>query len=123
MAAPERRAEPERRVEGARPQEHGVAPERRVEPATRGRTEIVQQNHDDRRWGYHSEGHDSFYWSGFHPGIGVGVLPSGYLAINTGSASYYYYQGVYYQSGPSGYAVVAPPIGAAAGRQPGAPHW
>jgi len=42
----------------------------------------------------------------------VNVLPSQYSQISVGGTPYYYDQGVYYESGPAGYVVVAPPIGA-----------
>ncbi|MDB6122160.1 MAG: hypothetical protein JWQ71_1153 [Pedosphaera sp.] len=53
------------------------------------------------------------FWGGFLAGAFVGSLPLGYETIVVNGAPYNYYDGVYYQQGPSGYMEVYPPVGAA----------
>jgi hypothetical protein len=60
----------------------------------------------DDDWGH------SFYWSHYHPGVFLNVLPPGYFQFSIGGAPYYYYGGVYYAPQQNGYMVVAPPVGA-----------
>jgi hypothetical protein len=67
--------------------------------------------HESRHYDVDADRHRGYYWWGVHPGIVVGALPAGYLTFNFGGRPYYYYEGVYYQPGGSGYAVVAPPAG------------
>jgi hypothetical protein len=55
-------------------------------------------------------GHAHF-WSDFWSGMLVHALPHGYVSVAVGGRPYYYYDGVYYQSNPTGYVVVAPPTG------------
>jgi hypothetical protein len=70
--------------------------------------EALARRHDDieidRRHGY--------YWSGYHSGMRIVGLPGGYLSLSLGGRPYYYYEGVYFQPGPTGYVVVNPPVGA-----------
>ncbi len=74
-----------------------------IEHATR---EHRHEDIDRDRW-------HSYPWYGFHPGMIAPALPPGYESIYVGGTPYYYDQGVYYESGPSGYVVVTPPVGAA----------
>jgi hypothetical protein len=67
--------------------------------------------------GYHA---GAFYRPGFgyygypHIGFYLGVLPFGYYPFYWGSSLYYYYGGIFYAPYDNGgYAVTAPPIGAA----------
>lgn len=60
----------------------------------------------DEDWGH------SFYWSHYHPGMFINVLPPDYFQFSIGGAPFYYDQGVYYQPEAGGYVVAAPPIGA-----------
>ncbi len=53
-----------------------------------------------------------FFWFGWHPGMVINTLPPDYTPLYVGPTPYYYDQGVYYESSPSGYVVVTPPIGA-----------
>jgi hypothetical protein len=89
---------------------------------------FVRQERVEPRIVDRGEGHDRFdvhrhfdvdvdrrhhFWGGFVPGVIVGSLPIGYQTIVVNGAPYNYYDGVYYQPGPSGYAEVYPPVGAA----------
>ena len=51
---------------------------------------------------------------GFVTGLAVGAyvtsLPPRYETVVIGGAPYYYADGYYYQTGPSGYVVVSPPV-------------
>ena len=58
------------------------------------------------------------FWGGFLAGAIVGSLPSGYQTVIVNGAPYNYYDGVYYQPGPSGYVEVYPPVGAAVVQPP-----
>jgi hypothetical protein len=58
------------------------------------------------------------FWGGFLPGVVVGSLPVGFQTIVVNGAPYNYYDGVYYQPGPSGYVEVYPPVGAAVVQPP-----
>jgi len=65
-----------------------------------------------RRLDIETERRHALYWAGFYPGMGVGVLPPGYVQVSVGGAGFYYYNGVYFQPTTTGaYAVVAPPLG------------
>lgn len=44
-------------------------------------------------------------------GAAIAAPPRGYSTVYVGSVPYAYYGGVYYQPAPSGYVVIAPPIG------------
>ncbi len=61
---------------------------------------------------------DAGWWgfSGFVTGLAIGAyvssLPPGYETIVIGGVPYYYSDGYYYQVGPNGYVVVAPPVSA-----------
>jgi hypothetical protein len=74
--------------------------------------EFEQAAHDRRHLDIEGERRQAFFWSGLRAGMNFGVLPSGYLSLSIGGQPCYYYQGVYYEPGPSGYVVVAPPLGA-----------
>lgn len=65
-----------------------------------------------RRGDFDEDRRGSYYWSRFHRGMMLNTLPEGYFQFNLGNAPYYYYGGVYYEQQPSGYVVVAPPLGA-----------
>lgn len=63
---------------------------------------------------------DAGWWGfgGFVTGLAVGAyvtsLPPRYETVVINGVPYYYWDGYYYQAGPSGYVVVAPPAGQAA---------
>ncbi len=67
---------------------------------------------DYRRWNRHSHYH---YHRHGHIVIG---LPSGHTRIVVRGSSFFYFGGVYYTSGSSGYVVVAAPMGAVIARLP-----
>jgi hypothetical protein len=77
----------------------------------RGR-ELQRLDHERRRFDIHEDRGHSYYWSRFHPGLAFSVLPPGYVQIGVGGTPYYYNEGVYYEPAPTGYVVVAPPLGA-----------
>jgi len=54
-------------------------------------------------------------------GIRVGFIPDGYMMINVGGVSYFYFEGVFYRHNRAGryYEVTAPPQGAVVPRLPG----
>ena len=58
------------------------------------------------------ERRQSFFWSDFHAGMRIGRLPDGYRRIGVRGHPFFYYEGVYYDDGPSGYVIVAPPVSA-----------
>jgi hypothetical protein len=72
-----------------------------------------------RRLDIEAERRYAFYWSGFRPGMVIGVLPAGDVPITVAGVGYYYYDGVYFQPTPGGsMAVVAPPVGAIVSQLP-----
>jgi len=101
------RPEPERRPQ---PAPHAEPAHVRVEPAPirvePGR--VVERRRED----IGAERGHAFFWWGFHPGMILSVLPVGWMHIPVGGIDYCYYDGVYYQPTPTGYAVIAPPVGA-----------
>ncbi|HEV8542504.1 MAG TPA: DUF6515 family protein [Verrucomicrobiae bacterium] len=52
------------------------------------------------------------FWSSALAGAEVHALPAGRISLIVGGSPYYYYDGVFYQSNPSGFAVVIAPAGA-----------
>lgn len=63
--------------------------------------------------------HGYGHFEGRRPrGFVLPVLPFGYSTFYIGGVPYYYSDGDYYQQGPSGYTVVAPPDGAVMGGIP-----
>lgn len=76
------------------------------------RAEIERETHERRRWDIDADRRHSYFWFGYHPGMVVNVLPPDYSQIYVSGNPYYYDQGVYYETGPAGYMVVAPPLGA-----------
>lgn len=114
-AEPARRAvEPNRgrpaEVFNGREREGRARPERGVEVERHEHLEDALR--DQRRWDIDGERNHSYFWFGYHPGMFLNVLPQGYSQIYVAGNPYYYDQGVYYQTGPSGYVVVSPPLGA-----------
>ena len=72
---------------------------------------------DDYRDDYHRWNRHSHYHYQRHGHIVVG-LPHGHTRIVVRGSSFFYFGGVYYTSGPSGYVVVAAPMGAVIARLP-----
>lgn len=52
------------------------------------------------------------FWSDYHAGMRIDRLPDGYRSIGVHGRPYFFFQGVFYDNGPSGYVVVAPPVDA-----------
>jgi hypothetical protein len=50
------------------------------------------------------------FWSDFHAGMRIDRLPDGFRRIGVRGHPYFYFQGVFYDNGPSGYVVIAPPV-------------
>jgi hypothetical protein len=99
--------------EAGRRQAHAseVAVNRGHEPE-RGRVEMDRMARDRRHFDIDEDRWHSYHWFGYHPGMIISALPAGYLSIYVGGSPYYYDQGVYYESDPTGYVVVTPPLGA-----------
>lgn len=76
------------------------------------RAEIEREARDRRHLDIDEDRRHSYFWFGFHPGMFLHVLPPDYSQVYVGGVPYFYDQGVYYQSSPSGYVVVSPPVGA-----------
>ena len=100
----ERRAKVPRSTDVRREGEHGVI--------SRPHEGIERERREHRRFEFEEERHDLYPWSHYHPGYVIGTLPYGYVPLNVGGTPYYYYGGSYYETGPSGYVVVQPPVGA-----------
>ncbi len=58
------------------------------------------------------ERRQSAYWSDYHAGMRIDRLPDGYRRIGVRGHPYFFFQGVFYDNGPSGYVVIAPPVDA-----------
>ena len=67
---------------------------------------------DRRRMDIGEERRQSYFWSDYHAGMRVNRLPDGYRRFHIHDHDYFYFGGVYYDSGPSGYVVCAPPMDA-----------
>ena len=67
-----------------------------------------QDRRDDRWDDRHHHRHHHYHRHGHV----VVDLPHGHIAVAVGGTRYHYYGGVYYRSGPSGFVVVAAPVGA-----------
>jgi len=117
--------EPYRAPEPVRSQEPYRAPEQRPQnysaperPATE--RPAAQPNFartpegetDRRRMDIDNERRQSYYWSDYHPGMRIDHLPDGYRHYRVHGHDYCYFDGVYYDNGPEGYVVVAPPVDA-----------
>jgi hypothetical protein len=103
-----REAQPDQRdfhPEPSRPAEHfQPAPEQ----VDRARVEQA----DARRMDTAPERRQSYFWSDYHRDMHVDRLPYGYRRIGVRGHFYFYFGGVFYDNGPSGYVVVTPPMDA-----------
>ncbi len=63
--------------------------------------------HDRRDWRYNHRPHSRWSYGRVHRSLPVGVI-----SLHLGGAMFYYHSGTYYRSGPKGYVVVEPPVGA-----------
>ena len=76
------------------------------------RAEIDRETFERRHFDFDGDRHRAYHWYGYRPGMIITTLPPAYVPIYVSGVPYYYDQGVYYKSGPSGYVVVNPPLGA-----------
>jgi hypothetical protein len=105
---------PVMRQETVRPMETRpeVRPENRVaaRPVVVNRTPAAEI--DRRRMDIDADRRQSYFWSDYHAGMRIDRLPDGYRRFRVRDHDYFYFGGVYYDSGPSGYVVCAPPVDA-----------
>ncbi|HZL79420.1 MAG TPA: DUF6515 family protein [Candidatus Limnocylindrales bacterium] len=111
--------EPRQEVQPAREQPHVVD---RVQPRpvavdrAREQSQAVDRTRagemDRRRMDIDEERRQSYFWSDFHAGMRIDRLPDGYRRFDVRGRHFFYFGGVYYDDGPSGYVVCAPPLDA-----------
>jgi hypothetical protein len=102
---PEARPEP-----AAVRQQSGFVNETRLESRPVYNTPAAEA--DRRRMDIDGAGRQSYFWSDYHAGMNIGHLPDGYHRIGVRGHDFFYCGGVFYDTGPEGYVVVAPPLGA-----------
>jgi len=99
---PHQAAEPAR--EQTRPVEHFQTPAKveqaRADQADRQRMDIAPERSQ------------SSFWSNYRPGMRIDRLPDGFHRIAVRGHPYFYFEGLFYDEGPSGYIIIAPPIDA-----------
>jgi hypothetical protein len=114
-----RAPEPRQAVQPVQEQPHAVnrvqpAPvavdRAREQPQAAARTSAGEA--DRRRMDIDEDRSQSFFWSDFHAGMRIDRLPDGYRRFDVRGHPYFYYEGVYYDGGPSGYVIIAPPVDA-----------
>jgi Family of unknown function (DUF6515) len=67
---------------------------------------------DRRRMDIDEDRRQSFFWSDYHAGMRIDRLPDGYRRIHVRDHDFFFFGGVFYDDGPSGYVVCAPPVDA-----------
>jgi hypothetical protein len=67
---------------------------------------------DRRRMDIDQDRSQSFFWSDYHAGMRIDRLPDGYRRFDLRGHPFFYFEGVYYDNGPSGYVIIAPPVDA-----------
>jgi hypothetical protein len=106
-----RTPEPRRDTQPSRSREQPHVVDR-VQP----RPVVVDRTHagevDRRRMDIDEDRRQSYFWSDFHAGMRIDRLPDGYRRIGIRGHDFFYYEGVYYDNGPAGYVIVAPPTDA-----------
>jgi len=105
--------EPRREVQPVREQpRQEVRPEVRVpaRPVVVERTRAGEVNR--RRMDIDEDRRQSYFWSDYHAGMRIDRLPDGYRRFRLHNHDFFFFGGVYYDSGPAGYVVCAPPLGA-----------
>ena len=65
-----------------------------------------------RRMDIDQDRRQAYFWSDYHAGMRIDRLPEGYRRFHLRDHDYFYFGGVYYDDGPSGYVVCAPPVDA-----------
>ncbi|MGC9943080.1 MAG: DUF6515 family protein [Verrucomicrobiota bacterium] len=97
----------------AQPADHGqpkVFDHSRPAPVAVDRARADQS--DRQRMDIGEERRQSAFWSDYHAGMRIDRLPDGFRSIGVRGHPYFYFQGVFYDNGPSGYVVIAPPVDA-----------
>jgi len=105
--------EPRREVQPMREQpRQEVRPEVRIStrPVVVERTRAGEVNR--RRLDIDEDRRQSYFWSDYHAGMRIDRLPDGYRRFRLHNHDFFFFGGVYYDSGPAGYVVCAPPVGA-----------
>lgn len=101
----------------ARPEEH-PAPQEVARPAAHFQPAPEQvdraraEQADTRRMDVAPERRQTYFWSDYHRDMHVDRLPDGYRRIGVRGHDFFYFGGVFYDNGPSGYVVVPPPMDA-----------
>lgn len=67
---------------------------------------------DRRRMDIDEDRKQTFFWSGYRAGMRIDRLPDGYRRFRLHDHDFFYFGGVYYDEGPGGYVVCAPPVDA-----------
>ena len=93
-----------------------MRPENRPAPVQQPRPVAVESARADQadrqRMDIAPERSQSAYWSGYRPGMTMGRLPDGWRRIGIRGHDYFYFGGIFYDTGPAGYVVIAPPVDA-----------
>jgi hypothetical protein len=105
---PIRTPEPRREVQ---PQPQREQPRQEIRPVEVNHSRVVET--DRRRMDIDEDRRQSYFWSDYHSGMRIDRLPDGYRRFRVHDHDFFYFGGVYYDSGPSGYVVCAPPVDAA----------
>jgi len=109
-----RPAQPVARPEPGRPSQ--PVPAQSPRPPARVAAPVLEQARADQadrqRLDIAEERRQSAFWSNYRPGMRMDRLPDGWSRIGVRGHDYFYCQGVFYDTGPSGYVVIAPPLDA-----------
>jgi hypothetical protein len=103
---------PEQRPEDRAPERpaYHPAPERPEYHPAPARTPAAET--DRRRMDIDADRRQTFFWSDVHRGARFDHLPDGYRRFHVRDHDYFYFGGIFYDTGPDGYVVVAPPVDA-----------
>jgi hypothetical protein len=94
------------------PQEVQPRPAEHFQPAPEQLDRARAEQSDTRRLDVATERRQTYFWSDYHKDMHVDRLPDGYRRIGVRGHDYFYFGGVFYDNGPSGYVVVPPPMDA-----------
>ena len=119
------RQQPQQQIRAVQPVARPEAPRQEMQPdrAQSRSVEPVRQpaavferspakESDSRRLDIGEDRRQSYFWSDYHRGMRVDRLPDGYRRFRIHDHDFFYYGGVYYDGGASGYVVVDPPLDA-----------
>jgi hypothetical protein len=113
---PEARPETQAPPQEMRSEQNRPAPpqqSRPIAPTPPAEVERARADQADRqRMDVAQERSQSAYWSNFRPGMRLDKLPDGWRRIGLRGHDYFYFGGVFYDNGPSGYVVIAAPVDA-----------